>query len=61
FGLSAKFKHLVLLLANYSSIYFGYKSKVHRGRNERKERYNVSMQHILPLGKGKPEGGQSKI
>ena len=32
-----------------------------QGRNERKERYNVSMQHILPLGKGKPEGGQSKI
>ena len=32
-------------------------SPLHRGRNERKERYNVSMQRILPLGKGKPEGG----
>ena len=31
FGLSSKFKHLLLLLANYSSIYFVYKSKVHRG------------------------------
>ena len=32
FGLSSKFKHLLLLLAKCSSIYFVYKSKVHRGR-----------------------------
>ena len=61
FGLSSKFKHLLLLLAKCSSIYFVYKSKVHRGETDARKRYNVTMQRVLPLSKGELEGVQSKI
>ncbi|WP_208843908.1 hypothetical protein, partial [Butyricimonas faecihominis] len=43
FGLSSKFKHLLLLLAKCSSIYFVYKSKVHRGRT----RYIETLECVL--------------
>ena len=61
FGLSSKFKHLLLLLAKCSSIYFVYKSKVHRGRMC----YIVTLWRFLasvsPPVQGGVGGGSSQI
>ena len=60
FGLSYKFKHLLLLLAKCSSIYFVYKSKVHRGRNERKKAPQCFNVVCPPPVQGGVRGGSWK-
>ena len=57
FGLSSKFKHLLLLLAKCSSIYFVYKSKVHRGRTYYIETLRRFLAFVSPPVQGGAKGG----